>query len=347
MQSGYPMRVQDDRALGRYVDVTHENRLERDVDELLGGLTEEELDLVVRINHVVAAFTEKIYGRKLFATGSLIRAINVLRHIQGLNPGRKLTVLEIGPGTGYLGGLLLLRGHNYVATDVTQAMYIYQNHLWNHLAPGKVHDLATVDAKIAGLLSGNGPCAVHIPYWKYLALFDEETPPFRVDLVTANHVLCEMPEYGRAYTIRLARRLVSTEPGAHVFVFEGWGYPTVHPVHVWGQFRAAGLEIRHNDDRTTVVSVAQGVREPGPLSRLRLRVGMKAQRILRRPASLPDALVVRDAKLTTQIRDIRRSCAAEAKYNSVSVTSALKRELDVPSLASPDEKFARFVGLTL
>ena len=36
--------------------------------------------------------------------------------------------LEIGPGSGYLGALIMQQGWKYYSTEVTQAFYLYQNH---------------------------------------------------------------------------------------------------------------------------------------------------------------------------------------------------------------------------
>lgn len=342
-KSGYPTYIYDDRAAARYVDVMHENRFENDVDGFLGGLTGEELDLVLQVNRTVAEFTKERYGRSLFATGSLIRAINVLRHIRYLFPNSKPTVLEIGPGSGYLGALLLLRGHRYIATDVTQAMYVYQNHLWNYIATGRVHEMATEEADIGDLLEKEGPFAVHIPWWKYLTLF---TLPdlFGVNVVTANHTLCEMPEFGRAYTIRLAAKLLPQSSPEGIFIFENWGRDAVHPVHVYLQFRQAGFELKHDDNRVTVLTLGTGNRELSQIEKWRARFQTRVQRLLRRRPSVPGSFVRAGGSLERLIAEGRRVTDANVRHSSADVISGLKQTLGLSSLITPDEQFAKFVG---
>jgi hypothetical protein len=348
---GYPMRVKTDRAVSRYVDVMHETRFEHDIDVLLGGLTDGEVDLLLAVNKTVADMTKRLYGQRLFTTGSAVRALIMLRNFQMLYGDRKLTVLEVGPGSGYLGAMLMLRGHKYVSTDVTQAMYVYQNHLWNYILPGRFHELVTEDGDIGELLSSDGPIGIHIPWWKYLSLFGLPQL-FKVDVVTANHVLCEMPPGGRAYTIKLARRLLDEGVLGPAFVFEGWGAyegwgtsATVTPYTVTSLFKEIGYALRFDDMRLTVLEPVPVVNKKRSLATRISRRGRREIRQLlgRRPTPIrPRAEPV--TRVTEAISKGRLDYAGKKKHNSIEVASLLKSALQLPSLETPNEQFYKFIS---
>jgi SAM-dependent methyltransferase len=341
---GYPMRIREDRAAVRYVDVMHETRFAHNIDSMLGGLTDAELELLVKVNLRVADLTGRLYGQRSFTTGSAARALVMLRNIETLYGDRKLTVLEVGPGSGYLGAFLILKGHKYVATDVTQAMYLYQNHLWGDLLGDRFHELATEDADVGGLLSSEGPVGVHIPWWKYLTLHTSERL-FPVDVVTASHVLCEMPVDGRAYTIRLARRLLDGGGEHAAFVFEGWGAEgTAEPWNVTSQFWQAGFIVRHDSTLVTVV-------EPWPVqhdfSKARRALRLARRALLRNmglPVSSPRPPVTQAPWVEEAVRSADAARATQRRHGSAQVTEALKSALGTQNLMSPDERFAAFVG---
>jgi hypothetical protein len=162
--TGYPVQVRDDGELWRYVDVMHETRLEQTVDEVLNGLTSEELSLFERAVRFMIGFTQEHFGRPLRCENALLRAMNIYRYIRALTPRM---VMELGPGSGYLGLLVLLDGIGYLACENTQAFYLLQNHLWSAAAKDRFLDLADDDRSLRDVLS-NAPngAVVHVPWWK-------------------------------------------------------------------------------------------------------------------------------------------------------------------------------------
>jgi hypothetical protein len=96
-----------------------------------------------------------------------------------------LKILEIGPGSGYLGMLLANDGHEYFAMDSAQAFYLYQKKLWSDVYGADYFDYSE---------SLSGPAnakLTHIPWWRF-ANFSIPLPD--IDIVTVNHALAEMHE---------------------------------------------------------------------------------------------------------------------------------------------------------
>jgi hypothetical protein len=253
---GYPTRVNRESALFKYIDVLHELRFESDYLNLLGGITQHEFDLLKKLTSLVLNFSESQFHRKAITRSSLIRMINVLRHIKYLFGDERPRVFEIGPGSGYLGAMLLLEGYPYAATDVTQAFYLYQNHLWNFISKGNVFEGAK--EKITPDLLGAIPpgSAVHIPWWEFVQLKPESVPEF--DIVTCNHALCEMHLDSLRFTLRMARSFLESQNSLKAFVFEGWGYKQNTKISVGSvalatdMFYRFGFSLVHNDSRLTI-----------------------------------------------------------------------------------------------
>ena len=241
---GYPTRITSQAALGRYVDVMHEGRAEATFRQFLKGVSEEEFDLLRDVSEAVASNAEQNYGRRAIATGSLLRALVIVRAIKALYPDKTSLVFEIGHGCGYVGALLMADGYAYASTDIAQAFYIYQNHLLNRLRPGKVTELAVTGGGLDAATNVKPGHALHIPWWKFYQA--NPTPPFAVNAVTCNHALAEMHPNSLSYVLKFARMLLSKPDSA--FVFEGWGSTVSTPI--WAiakRFSDLGYTIAHNN----------------------------------------------------------------------------------------------------
>jgi hypothetical protein len=109
-----------------------------------------------------------------------------------------LKVLEIGPGSGYLGMLLANDGHEYYAMDAAQAFYLYQKALWSDVYGADYFDYSD------SLPRPENAKVTHIPWWRFANL---SIPLPNVDIVTVNHALAEMHEnavktiFARLYTM--------------------------------------------------------------------------------------------------------------------------------------------------
>jgi hypothetical protein len=258
---GYPTRVRSVKAVGRYVDVMHEGRLAGAFDQILGGaVTKDEMDLMREVAQIVQRLSVERYGRAMVPKDALARGLNIYRHVRFLYPAGRATVLEIGGGSGYVGAMLSLAGYTYISTDITQAFYLFQNHLMNTVTPARLVELATDPRSFGELKEVPQGWAVHVPWWKFVV--PEPSFPLPVDLVTANHCLCEMHPRALAYTLKVCGKLLANRGAETCFLFEGWGSTTRNPIwSVNKKFAECGYGIAHND---TLASVY--VRSDGPLS---------------------------------------------------------------------------------
>jgi hypothetical protein len=224
---GYPTRIADDRAIYRFADAMHECRFEKDFAELIGKLTEEEFDLFRRVSEAVTQVTLARSGRQVIPRGSLLRAILVLRHIRILLPRSAGTVVEVGAGSGYLTALLGLVGYRVFSTDVTQAFYLWQSAFWHHLFGDQFRELATQQLGLTDFTEDGSTSVIHVPWWKFFVL-ESQRIRLAVNVVSANHMLCEMHDDAFLYLVELCRQWFSTgdvHPAA--LVVEGYG-STLH-----------------------------------------------------------------------------------------------------------------------
>ncbi|MDB4805118.1 class I SAM-dependent methyltransferase [bacterium] len=261
---GYPVHIRRESELFKYVDVMHEQRFENDFQNLFGGgLRVEEFELLKRVTEWICRFSESRFGKKAIARGSVLRALNVMRHIKYVHGDKRPTVFEIGPGCGYLGAMLILEGYPYAGTDISQAFYLYQNHFWNFITDGKVTELAEHGNNTEALAEVSPKSALHIPWWKFFdANFLKKLPSF--DIITCNHVLCEMHPESLGYNLRIAHDVLKSNG---TFLFEGWGLEKVNLniESVTSRFHQFGFSLIHNDQLITAFTPSNGDNAHGAL----------------------------------------------------------------------------------
>ena len=245
---GYPVRVHADRELWKYAEVMHETRFERDFDWLLGQrISDSEFGLIKRVISAGVDMTRTSFSQTVAPRSALVRALHVHRLIQNLPRTGPLRCFEIGPGSGYLGCLLLMSGCSYAATDIAQGFYLFQSRLWNHVTGGQLNEMAIDGEWDRSMRPG---FATHVPWWEFYRMLYSPVP--EVDIVTCNHALCEMHPNSLAMAIRVAKRML-TGSGVKAFVFEGWGYERlVSRAYATRQFCDAGFRLIHNDNEATV-----------------------------------------------------------------------------------------------
>ena len=190
---GYPCRVEDEKALARYIDIMHEGRAEATFREL-GYVTETEMALL----EAVARGVWLAYDFVPVLPGLLRGLVHYRMVTEFCEPGG--AILEIGPGCGYLGALLITsEDYEYRSVEVAQAFFLHQNRLWSAIEHEEI-------------------AWKQIPWWKFYA--DDNDWSFNV--ITANHMLCEMHPHARAYLMKAAKKMLGDDG---VFVFEGAGNP--------------------------------------------------------------------------------------------------------------------------
>jgi hypothetical protein len=179
--AGYPYRIESMDELWRYHDSMHDGRFERNLD-LIGAATTVDVALCERAARIIYGFSGARFRFVSPGKDALSRALYQYRLLSthlAATP-RPWTVLETGPGSGYLGLLLGLDGHRYLAVEAAQAFFVYQSELWRHAFGADYDD---------GLRGTSDTRVRHVPWWS----FNEEglvLPPLHA--VTANHALAEM-----------------------------------------------------------------------------------------------------------------------------------------------------------
>ena len=125
---GYPHRISSSRELWRYHDVMHNGRLEHNLG-LLGSAMDGEVDLVRRAADAIVGFSVSTFGFASAGKEMLSRAVYQYSLLASVlkNESRPWTIMEFGPGCGFLGVLLGLAGHRYVALEASQAFWVYQS----------------------------------------------------------------------------------------------------------------------------------------------------------------------------------------------------------------------------
>lgn len=193
---GYPVRVTSEQELWRYADIMQEHRAKLTFD-MLGGLTDHEFSLVSDMTYRVTRLSEKM-GQIVTPRASLLRAMLVYRQITALFPDHA-SILEIGPGSGYVSGLLAADTYQVYSVEVAQAFALWQRALRNTM-----------------------PSAdwIHVPWWDWI----DGRGPERLDVITANHCMNEMHPNALAYLIRRAEKMLGT---TGILLFESLGSEVV------------------------------------------------------------------------------------------------------------------------
>lgn len=214
-----PVRVDHEGEFVRFIDSMHEFSA-GDFFQRPFPLSPDEGDLIRRIGDHVADYSAKAFGRSIRPWVAPLSALEMFRVVTATAErlGKKsLTVLEIGPGSGYLGALLHLAGHRHISMDNTQAYYLWQNRLFSSLAGDGFAELAD---PVQPLADDPAKTMVHLPWWRFVQL--HETLPFKVDVVICDHALNEISATALRYILRVAHgMLAQVENGVFLFCYPG------------------------------------------------------------------------------------------------------------------------------
>ena len=182
---GYPFKVNDESELWRYHDVMQEGRFDSNL-RLISKYTDHEFDLITRTAKQILSFSERHLPIRNSGKHALTRSLYQYQLIMKNRPhDGPLKILEIGPGSGYLGLLLANDGHQYFAMDAAQAFYLYQKKLWSDVYGADYFDYSESSSR------PKNAKVTHIPWWRFANL-SIALP--EVDIVTVNHALAEMHE---------------------------------------------------------------------------------------------------------------------------------------------------------
>ncbi|HEY4256781.1 MAG TPA: hypothetical protein VGM66_06185 [Candidatus Udaeobacter sp.] len=236
---GFPVRINSVQDLGPLLDTMQENRFEKYMTEL-GGLTPQEyVQVIEACRHSVLFQLNFFPGRQpVLPASTLLSVFCLYKKLRGVNPSFR-SVLEIGPGCGYLS--YFLRHHhaleNYSQIEACESFYILQNlvnlhcfgpdfaerafmpagsDLSNHYSvPNAVTEFAPFVH-----LSRAEPRCTHYPWWRIGEL---TTRNIKFDIVTSNANLLEFSQAALRDYLSLVHQVLAPQ-GA--FVVQCMGYPS-------------------------------------------------------------------------------------------------------------------------
>ncbi|MGD0074507.1 MAG: hypothetical protein ABSD31_09210 [Candidatus Binataceae bacterium] len=206
-RTGFPVRLSTIRELGQIIDTMQENRFAPYMQELR-GLSSSEFKLILESckDAVVFQLTYLPHRPPVLPISTLLSMFALYNKIQGAKPGFR-SVLEIGPGCGYLS--FFLRHHrplaNYSQIEACESFYILQNWV-NLFSFGHRHDervLASLAANDVAYFAkahshlefsptlrtqSISPLCTHYPWWRFREIIDRE---ITFDVVTSNANLLE------------------------------------------------------------------------------------------------------------------------------------------------------------
>jgi hypothetical protein len=219
----FQSNIQNLNELWKFSDSQQEFRYEQNLRLLNGGLTDLEFEIFRSATEKIVKFNSAMH-KPVFGRNALTRSFISLRAIQALAKSlnkemKDIKILEIGPGSGYLGLILGLMGVGvkYWSTEVAQSLYLYQNHIWNHALEDKVFEYLD----IANAPNQNQDEFVHIPWWTWVN-YSSKIPNF--DILVINHAVNEISPKGFMYLMaKLSANLENLQ-----MIVEGWGGGRYH-----------------------------------------------------------------------------------------------------------------------
>jgi len=257
--ANFPVRVTDERELIRYSDIMDEVY---DAQLYYRGIqySREEAYLITSVSREVGTLTQDLFGRAVQPFMCLFTPIAMLRAVMALARGAPCTILEIGPGSGYLGAYLILAGYRYGdlkvefkyrSTDNTQALYLWQDRFFRHLVGPSYANYATTDRQPDTIPER----VASLPWWQFAELFES---PWPVDIVICDAAMGEMDTFAANYIIRLAAVMLK-DSRVGVFLFRHIGEQRINSMaYIDSRFLAAGF---HKHQVGPVV-----IHSPGQLS---------------------------------------------------------------------------------
>jgi hypothetical protein len=182
--------------------------------------TPAEADLLKRVSAATAQCTRSL-GREVrpalnhLAQIGPFRIMMEIKRRLGLD---RLTVFDVGAGSGYQSALLASAGSRVLVTDNVQGLYLFQSMLLSTCFGNDVRDWL-----VDGRPERSPDKLVHmIPWWEYLYLRHSSVRD--VDIFFCNNNLGEMNYGAAAFTAYLAKRLMASS-SVKMFLFTCLGSP--------------------------------------------------------------------------------------------------------------------------
>lgn len=266
-QVNFPTRVTHEAELRRYADIMYEV-LSREEWLKAKLYSRHEAQAMQQLSAQIEQLTGQLFGKPVQPLMCLFASMPLVRMVEHLASaaGRRLTVFEIGLGSGHLAGLLLNAGHRVVAMDNCQSLYLWQNRLFGAY---DLDEWAGLDVRDS--LSRREPAQVtHIPWWQF-ARFHEQDLPITADIVICDAAIGEMDHFAFRYIANIAKTLTG-QSDLGCFLYQNLGEERVHQRHFVEQYmnnlgfrphKVGGVTILAGSDRFPV-SAIEGLAEPPP-----------------------------------------------------------------------------------
>jgi hypothetical protein len=232
---GFPVRIESLHEVGQLLDTMQEKRFERFLTEL-GGLSPADADqylwaLTEAVKFQLAHLPKR---QPIVPFSTMLSSLALYKKIVGFKPDVQ-TVLEVGPGCGYLS--FFLSGHpslkSYDQVEACESFYLLQSMINTFLFGHEFRELAIVPAKDEAIVVRKDveapfllsedmlppPRSVHFPWWKLKALYAEKE---RYDVVTSNANLNEFTKNALQDYLTIFREVLKKDG---IFLVQCTGFP--------------------------------------------------------------------------------------------------------------------------
>ena len=237
MAENDPTRMNSIEEIKFFLDTQQEGRYETLVSQTMNGLTPAELEQFSTVVKSVWEMSGEL-GVPTITFGTLLRQIYQNRLVN-LFLSDMESVLEVGPGSGYLPVLVARSGRKVVSTDVTQALFVTQALLYNYL--GYINKpkwgFPFSDEKTVMFESSSFE---HLPWWQFRNLIEPGCG--QVESIVINCAVCELHKWAVQHLLVVAQNL-----GVKRFLMDSTGHQTPNRTiqNVAAEFRMHGYEVAH------------------------------------------------------------------------------------------------------
>jgi hypothetical protein len=250
----FPVQVDKLWELGQLLDTMQENRFSAYMAEM-GGLTDQEFNLLLTACYQVIALQVNYLNKiPIIPLSTLISSLSLYRNLLSLNPELQ-SILEIGPGCGYLS--YFLRNHHnlqdYSQTESSQSFYLLQSLIndqcftYKHVEYANIVNESNIFFKAMPECTEYSPVlnniikpkCFHYPWWKLGSIIEK-----KYQIVTSNANLLEFSSYAFSDYIDIIECVLEPEG---LFIAKCLGYPSNNNAsNVFNHISNKGFKLIHH-----------------------------------------------------------------------------------------------------
>lgn len=233
-RGNWPWNFADKTAdLSSLIDIMHEDRFAHFVNEI-GGFTAEDLDTFVDAMARIINFQRIMFpaSQPAMPFDTMMAQFVASKKIRAMVPGVR-TILEIGPGSGYL-PLFFGSIERYAQVEVAPSLYLIQS-----LIDSFTFGAAFCEQAVTQVETNVPIRCLHYPWWKL-----QDIERYRFEVITANANWNEMTTEARRSHLALCRKVLAKDGfivsqclGGNLTGLDWEGARDL----IWGDFIAAGF----------------------------------------------------------------------------------------------------------